>query len=347
MLRTPFLLAWLLLPAAVTSVLGAAPGQVKERQENPCVTVVDQLGRTVTVPINIQRVVTFHFMAGKIVFALGRQDKLVSQSLLRNEGKAMARIDPVFAAKPLFMSGQTTNIEVLMALRPDVAIVYASFDKAEVEQMEKAGIKVVAVKGETFAEGYEAVRLIGKILGCEDRAEAYIKECNKLLNLVKGRITHVQRNRRPRVLFLGPKGAYDVATGDMLQSAILSAAGAENVASGLKGRWPTVSPEQIVAWNPDVVFLGSGWGGFGADKLLNNPQLKAVRAVRNRKVFDFPSNIGWWDFPAPHCALGVVWAAKTLYPDRFMDLSMQEVADNFYTRYLGYSFTSLGGKLTP
>jgi hypothetical protein len=27
---------------------------------------------------------------------------------------------------------------------------------------------------------------------------------------------------------------------------------------------------------------------------------------------DFPSNMGWWVFPAPHCVPGVVWAANEL-----------------------------------
>ena len=352
MTRKLFLLVWLLLPAVVTSSLGAIPAQASENRKNSTVTVVDQSGRTVTVPARVERVAAFYHMAGKIVFALHQQDKLVSQSLLRNEGKAMARIDPTFAAKPLLMAGETLNMETLMTLRPDVAFVYASLDKTDktdIERLEKAGIKVVAIKGETFEEGFEAVRLIGKVLNCKDKAEAYIKECNRLLNLVARRITNVQPDKRPRVLFLGPKGAYDVAAGDMLQTTILRYAGAENIASGLKdkGKWPIISPEQIVAWNPDIIFVGSGLQSFGADQVLDNPQLKAVKAVRDRKVFDFPSNIGWWDFPAPHCVLGVVWAAKILYPDRFKDISVQKVADSYYTKYLGHSFTSLGGKLTP
>jgi iron complex transport system substrate-binding protein len=341
------LLTWVLLLAAVTSSVGATAGQLKQNQGNPSITVVDQLGRVVTVPARIERIAALHHLAGKIVFALGQQDKLVSQGLLRSEGQAMARIDPVFAAKPSLMHDKTMNIEALMALRPDLAIVYASFNRAEVERMEKADIKVIAIKGETFAESYEAVRLVGRILGCEDKAEAYIKDCEGLLNLVRRRVAAIQRNRRPRVMFLGPKGAYDVATGDMLQSTILREAGAENVASGLKGFWPSVSPEQIITWNPDVIFLGSTWGSYGTDRVFRNSQLQGVRAVKNHRVFSFPSNVGWWDYPAPHCVLGVVWAAKTLYPDRFEDLSIQAVADDFYTRHLGHSFTSLGGKIAP
>jgi iron complex transport system substrate-binding protein len=336
-----------LLLATAASSLGATAGQVKENQGSPSATVVDQLGRAVTVPARIERIAALDHLGGKIVFALGQQDKLVSQGLLRDEGQAMARIDPVFAAKPSLMQSRTMNIEALMALRPDLAIVRASFDKAGVERMEKAHIKVIGIKGETFAESYEAARLVGRILGCEDKAEAYVRDCEGLLDLVRKRVAPIPRDRRSRVMFLGPKGVYDVATGDMLQATILREAGAENVASGLKGFWPSVSPEQIIAWNPDVIFLGSTWGSYGTDRVLHNSQLQGVKAVKNRRVFAFPSNVGWWDYPAPHCILGVVWAAKTLYPDRFEDLSVQAVADDFYTRHLGHSFTSLGGKIAP
>ena len=47
----------------------------------------------------------------------------------------------------------------------------------------------------------------------------------------------------------------------------------------------------------------------------------------------------------PHCILGLVWAAKTLYPERFHDVDMVKVADEFYRKYLGYSFKAMGGKL--
>jgi iron complex transport system substrate-binding protein len=341
------LLPELLIAVAVCMFLwGTASAETRESREGQSITVTDQLGRIVTVPAGIERIAALHFLPGKIVFALHEQDKLVCQGLLRDEGKAMARIDPVFASKPSMMPG-TFGIEALMALRPDVAIVYASFDRAEVGRMEKAGIKVIAVRGENFSEGYEAVRLIGRLLGCEEKGEAYIRDCERLLGLVRTRVADIPRRKRPRVMFLGPKGAYDVATGEMLQSTILREAGGENVASGLKGRWPSVSPEQIIAWDPDVIFLGSTWGSYGVDRVLHNSQLQGVKAVRNHKVFIFPSNIGWWDYPAPHCVLGVLWAAKVLHPDRFEDISLKAMADDFYARYLGHSFTSLGGKIEP
>ena len=126
---------------------------------------------------------------------------------------------------------------------------------------------------------------------------------------------------------------------------IIRRAGGENVAAGLKGFWADVSPEQVALWDPDVIFLGSSWGNFGVEEVYRNSQFQTVTAVKKRRVFTFPSNVGWWDFPPPHCVLGIVWAAKAMYPERFADVDMLRIADDFYAKYRGHTFTALGGRL--
>jgi iron complex transport system substrate-binding protein len=309
------------------------------------ITVVDQLGRTVTVPKKITRIAALHHFGGKVVFALGQQDKLVDQALYHRENQAMAKVNPSFAAKPKLIQGHNLNNEEMVALRPDIAIAYASFDPDEMAQLENAGIKVIAIKGETLEESYAGVRLVAKVLGCEKRGEEYIAECQGLFRLVKERTDRIPPEKRLKVMFVGPKNIYTAATGQMLQNVLLETAGGRNVASSLTGFWASVSPEQIAAWNPDVIFLGSSLDAYGADTVFSNRQFSTVSAVRNRRVYVFPSTVGWWDYPAPHCVLGMVWAAKTLYPDRFRDVDMKKTADGFYSRYLGYSFTEMGGRL--
>jgi iron complex transport system substrate-binding protein len=94
-----------------------------------------------------------------------------------------------------------------------------------------------------------------------------------------------------------------------------------------------------------VILLGSSKGTYGVDLVYGNEQFRTIKAVSQHRVYAFPSNIEWWDYPAPTCVLGVVWAAKTLYPDRFSDVDILKLADDYYTKYLGYSFTVLGGHL--
>ena len=323
----------------------SACGKPKPQEGGGTISVIDQLGRTVVVPQKITRIAALHHFGGKVVFALGQQDKVVDQALYHREYEAMAKVNPVFAAKPSMLNLHGLNIEELIALKPDVAFVYASFDKSETEQLENAGIKVVAIRGETIEESYQGVKVMARVLLCEAKGQAYIDECEGLLNLVKKRVADLPAENRLKVMFAGPRNIYTVATGEMLQTQILEKAGARNVASVLKGFWAKISPEQIATWNPDVIFLGSRLDVYGADSLFNNPQFQTIKAIKSKRAYTFPSNIGWWDYPAPHCVLGVVWAAKTLYPERFTDLDMLKIADGFYKKYMGYTFTAMGGKL--
>ena len=307
--------------------------------------MTDQLGRTVQLPRQIERAAAMHHFGGKIAFALGLQDRLVEQSIYGLEAKALAAIDPVFKAKPEITQGANLNVEALVGLKPQVVFVYASFGKSELNLLENAGMRIFAVKGETLAESFTAVRLMGEVMNCSDRADHYIEQCRYILAMVDQRIGDIPRDQRPTVMFAGPKSIFTAATGEMLQTEILEKAGGLNVAKELKGFWAEVSPEQVAAWNPKVIFLGSYLGTYGIYDIFQDPQFAMVSAVKDKRVYGFPSNIGWWDYPAPHCVLGVIWTAKALYPDRFADVDVAALADDFYLEFTGYRFSDMGGVL--
>ena len=344
MRRRRFLLAYLFILLSTILILNVC-SRPESRKSDQTISVVDQLERTVVIPQKITRIAALHHFGGKVVFALGQQDKVVDQVFYHREREAMAKVNPAFAAKPSMLNLHGINIEELITLKPDVAFVYASFDKAEMGQLENAGIRVVAIRGETIEESYQGVKVMARVLHCEAKGQAYIDDCERLLSMAKKRVVNLPAENQLKVMFAGPKNIYTVATGEMLQTEILSLAGARNVASNLKGFWAAISPEQAAAWNPDVIFLGSTLDTYGTENLYHNPQFQTIKAIKNKRVYTFPSNIGWWDYPAPHCVLGVVWAAKTLYPERCTDLDILKIADEFYAKYMGYTFTAMGGKL--
>jgi ABC-type Fe3+-hydroxamate transport system substrate-binding protein len=105
-----------------------------------------------------------------------------------------------------------------------------------------------------------------------------------------------------------------------------------------------INYESLIALRPQCIFVGSSLSTYGVQEVLNNSQFKALRAVKTGKVYVFPSNIGWWDYPAPQCVLGVLWTAKTLYPELFKDIDVLKIADDHYAKYLGHTFTSMGGR---
>jgi iron complex transport system substrate-binding protein len=330
----------------VSSLILLAGCSYRHARESETITVTDQLGRIVTVPRRMTRIAALHHFGGKIIFALKQQRRLVEQSIYGKEAQALTSVDREFAAMPKTQDSHTINYETLIALRPQCAFVYASFSKTDMEYLENAGVKVIAVRGEKLEESYDAVRLIAKVLDCPENGEDYVSYCRRLVSMVQDRLKDIPPNERLKVIFTGPKSIYTIATGEMLQTQMLEKAGAVNLGSSLKGFWSDVSAEQIAAWNPDVMFIGSLLTtSYGLDEVMKNSQFQSIKALNNKKVYAFPSNIGWWDYPAPQCVLGIVWTAKMLYPDRFRDVDIIKIADDFYSRYVGHTFTSMGGRL--
>ena len=229
-----------ILLVCFTLILGGC--RYRQSESAATITVTDQLGRSVTVPRHMTRISALHHFGGKIVFALQQQDRLVERSLYGKEALALAHVDPKFAAMPKTEDSHNINYENLIALRPQCAFVYASFNRSEMQQLEDAGIKVIAVRGETLDESFEAVRLMAKVLDCEKKGEEYISSCRGLVSLISSRIKDIPADKRMRVIFAGPKSVYTAATGEMLQTRMLELAGAINVAASLKGFWNDVSP---------------------------------------------------------------------------------------------------------
>lgn len=310
--------------------------------------IVDQLGRKVEIPANVERVSALHMYSAKIMYALGQEDKLVHKALYSEEAKALEKLNEEFAKLPDISTGdhKEKSAESVLNLTPQIVFSYAAFGTEEIEKFEQAGLIPIGVKGETLEEAYETIELCGEIFNCQDKAQEYIEYIKGKYNYINDRTKGMDENKKPKVLITGPKSIYTVATGAMLQSEMIELGGGINPAKDLMGRWAEISPEQLVVWNPDYIFLGSSFGENTKEEIYNNPAFSTINAVKNKKLYTFPSNIGWWDFPLPQAILGMLWTAEKINPDLFKDMDVTQIADEYYRDYfIGHTFTELGGKL--
>ena len=328
----------------LSTLTGCGIEKVKEGETR---VIVDQLGREVEIPVNIEKVAALHHYSGKLMYALGLKDKLIHKALYHTEGEAFTKMDKEFAALPDVMEGKKQmNTEGVVELGPEIVFVYASFGSDEIEQFEQAGLTAIGIKGETLEEAYETIALFGEIFNVQDKAQEYTEYVKDKYNYLNDKTKELDEDKKPKVLITGPKNIYTVATGEMLQNEMIELGGGINLAKDIKGRWTEVSPEQIVAWNPDYLFLGSSFDDGDKEEIYNDPAFATVAAVRNKQVYIFPSNIGWWDYPLPHAVLGMLWTADKINPELFEDMDVKKIADEYYKDYLmGYTFTELGGKL--
>lgn len=316
-------------------------------------TVIDQLDRRVTVPDEVRRVVALQHQTLDIVVELGAADRLVGVlRSWRSQIPGIERMAPIIATLPMPGDLTSVNIEALLALHPDVVFVTNYAPPAMLRQMEQAGLAVVVIslsRGEgieaaklnpTFADDdaaytqglQDGVRLIGTILGQDARAEALLDAAFEGRRLVEQRVGAIPAAERIRLYMANPQ--LNTYGSGKYTGVIMDRSGGINVAREVRGA-VRVSMEDVLRWDPQVIFVQDRYAQV-ADEIRAGPAWQSLAAVRAGRILVTPEYVKPWGYPLPEAlALGELWMARALYPDRFSDIDMQARVDAFYRRFYG------------
>jgi iron complex transport system substrate-binding protein len=297
-------------------------------------TITDMSGTTVQIPTHVHRiVVTCYGGATHEITALGAGDRIIGQPSM-GSFPTLEKMFPGFNSSPDVGSFDDVNVEAILKLKPDLVIASVTSPKGN-QKISNMGIPVVTVyTGKATIQGlYNEFQMMGEILETSDKANSLISYWDSHLKLVKDRVAAIPSEQRKKVYYMLGKTTHTNGAGWWGQEYITSAGGI-NVAEELGSNRDT-SIEQVVKWNPDVIILSSNEGGYiPISDIQNNTQLSSITAVKNNKIYECPVGSFWWDRPSPETPLGVLWLAKTLYPDQFSDIDMKkETRDYFHTFY--------------
>lgn len=315
--------------------------------------VTDQLGRNVTIPDHVNRVVVLQHQTLNLLVQLDAQESIVGvlSGWKKQLGEHYVRLAPRLVDLPMPGDLTQVNIESLLKLSPQVVFVANYAPPEMIAQIERTGIAVVAISlrqdqpGEAdkinptmsdentaYNEGLKAgVRLIGDVVERQKQAEALIDYTFTQRQNVSARLESIPEEKRIRVYMANP----DLTTygSGKYTSLMLSHAGALNVAaSSIKG-FKQVSIENVLAWNPQVIFVQDRYPDV-VKQIVNDPAWQAIEAVKQHRVYLMPEYAKAWGYPMPEAlAIGELWMAKKLYPERFADIDMQKAADAYYQRF--------------
>ncbi len=310
--------------------------------------VVDCLGRTVTLPEKVEKVAAMHIYGVKMIFAMQVQDHAAFKLGIGNDFVNYASLDEEYAALPdsPAQGNGSTITESLLALGVNLVFTNANNGPEEADTYANAGIASIAVRGETFDEVYDTARMMGFVFEKPERAEELISFIKGKLGTIDERVSGLKTKDIPSVMVCGSGGVYTSATKDMFQNEMIEYAGGTNVGAEYTGsKWAKISAEDVIKWDPEYIILNNSCTEKDLEEVLNDPALAPVSAVKNGKVYIFPSTLGWWDFPLPQSMLGIYWLATVLHPDLFEDTDMLSLADETYKFMYGYTYTELGGLL--
>ena len=290
----------------------------------------DKLGRTVAIQIPVRRAVLYETY--ELLPVTGAWDRVAGISRYALENDLLRAVKPDLArAIPTAGSAMDMNAETLLRLKPDVVITWTS-DPRTVRFLEEKGVPVLAIYPETLAELYDVMRLQGKLFGEEGRVEQAIARMEALFSVIRVGVAKRASAVRKKALWLYSKPTTVAGRLNVVQD-LFSMMALDNAAAAVEQRNIEVSLEQILRWNPEVLFI---WGGSrtGAAELLANPQWRHVRAVQDRAVFKAPP----WSTWSPRLAPVALWMAASAYPDAFAGTEVAKRIDRFYRDVYGIPY---------
>ena len=338
--------AVILMVGMILSLIAGCGGENGMQFSGPTHIVVDALGREVELPVKIDRIVPLGNTPRMITY-LGLADKVVGYS-----GMDLDAVTPLtayaYANKERWKdvsivgtdSGGNTDYypEQIIAAQPDVIL--CSYTEDIVNDLEaKTGIPVIAVgMGTLFADDYdEALRILGKSCGVEDRAEAVIAFIDSCLADLDERTAHIPEMQKPTVLsaaatFKGIRGIEGVR----LQDPVLDAIHGNNIAAGSGGAdAATVDREQILAWNPDYIFCDFGGVGLVKEDEKSDPAFYSqLTAYGQGQIYQHPSSNSYYS-NLEISLLNCYFIGMTLYPTEFADVNFEKKAGEIFGFLLG------------
>ncbi|MDB5409052.1 MAG: periplasmic binding protein [Rhodospirillales bacterium] len=298
----------------------------------------DDGGRSVTIPLHVAHVLPAGPPASADMLMMA-PEKLVGTTRGLSPAEA-AFLPPAAGSLPalgrLTGRGNTINLETVVKAAPDLVLdlgyVSDTFVSLADRVQQQTGIPYVLIGG-GLADTPSTLRKLGTVLGTPGRAEALARYAEETLALLKDRIAAVPPDKRPSIYVArGPRGLETGIAGSINAEAI-ELAGGRNVATptlGARGL-ATVSMEQILAWQPDVVITIDA--GF-YQTVWSDPLWQQLAAVKAKQIYLAPTQpFGWVDEPpAANRLIGLRWLAKLLYPSLFPE-DIRSEARRFYALF--------------
>ena len=319
--------------------------------------VVDATGA----PLNmdaVERVICSGPGCLRLLVYLQAQDRIVGVDDIEKRRKTFdarpyALANPQFKGMPLFGEFRGfDNPELILTLDPQPQVIfktYRTMGHDPVELQQKTGIPVVVLEygdlGAQRDDFYASLRTMGEVLGRQQRAEDVIAFFEAQIQDMQTRTADVPEEQRPGVYIggvakKGPHGYQSTEPGYPPFSFV----NARNLArqEGLSGKdlqHADVAKEQIVAWNPDILFLDLSTLQLGDDasglyELRTDPAYRTLKAVQQGHVYGLlPYN--WYTRNYGSILADAWYVGKLLYPDKFSEVDPAAKADEIYTFLVG------------
>lgn len=315
------------------------------------VSITDVAGRTVQIPAQVNKVVGTGCSGREIVY-LNASDKIVGieQVESNSTGASGTQLPYTLAHSELMdlpiigdASKNIINYEEIAELHPDVVFARSTEDADSIQN--KTGIPAVVVY--TGAVGtpeqmntYEkSLRVMGKVLGKEKRAEELISYIGSIQEDLSNRTKNISNSSKPTVYIGGQayKGAHGITSTNPYYPAF-EMLNASNVASAVSNTTNATSnaiqidPEQLITWNPDIIFIEGRSLEVVKNDTSKNPNYNNLKAVKDGNVYGVLAYC-MYSYNKEEMFANAYYIGKVIYPEQFKDVNPEEKAGEIFTSF--------------
>lgn len=193
-----------------------------------------------------QRIIALAPHIVEMLFDIGAGDQIVGTVSYADYPEAALKI-------PRIGGYHGIQIEKVLALKPDVVIVWPSGNKAsDIEKMKNMGLNIVYSQPNKIADVADSLRAFGKITGQETQAEEVAKAYTKRFK----NLQHQYAEKKPIKVFyqLWPEPMRTINGGTLINQLIAVCQG-ENVFATNPTPYPHISIENVIVAQPQVIII--------------------------------------------------------------------------------------------
>lgn len=326
-------------------------GGTEQVQDKNFRVIADCYGRKVALPSEINRVVCVGSGALRLLAYLQAEHLLagVESADLKYAEDPKRDYAYILHAKlknlPVVGKGggtaYTAYPEAMLTAKPD--LIFSGYTKEAAQQLAKeTNIPVVGVRYESknFVDPsfYASLKLMAEVLGKTERAETLLAAIDACRADLKQRCENVQSETSVYVGAVSYNGSHGFA-GTYSKFGPFTAISAQNAADNAEREgFYEVDLEQVLVWNPDIVFLDPSNSQITEQEYKTRPAyFEKLSAVAEGRVYSMPS-FNNYSTNITYCLINAYWAGKVIYPNRFADLVLADKANEILTLFLGKAY---------
>jgi iron complex transport system substrate-binding protein len=168
------------------------------------------------------------------------------------------------------------------------------------------------------------------VLGPESklRAEKYCKYLEKITEKIRAMTSKIPESGKPKIYYGKTTDLFSTQGKNTIMRWFTELAGGIYLPKSMPQYFATVTREQVIAWNPDIILLGM----FGfSDEIGDIPGIKSMRAYKSGCAYRVPAGVFYWDMTSCETALLPLFLGKKFHPDLFRDWDIVREMKNFYS----------------